>query len=171
MGPKAVSESYPPPREKWRFSEKRRKRPQDSPRQPKTGTHTRTHTHPHTNTHRRRHRNRHRHTQTMDKKRVTKPKKKVQKAKFPNFLKIVKNLPREAPKKGPQTPPQKRVPGQKTIVKHREFGQNRARRRPGFLSIFWLFSRTGPKKGQKSLKTIGFLRKLGQKLSPNPTPP
>ena len=124
----------------------------------------------------------HKHTQTQTQeqtqthtdygqKKGHKTKKKAQKAKFPNFLKIVKNLPREAPKKGPQTPPKIRVPGQKTIVKHREFGQNRARRRPGFLSIFWLFSRTGPKKGQKSLKTIGFLRKLGQKLSPNPTPP
>ena len=124
----------------------------------------------------------HKHTQTQTQeqtqthtdygqKKGHKTKKKAQKAKFPNFLKIVKKLPREAPKKGPQTPPQKRVPGQKTIVKHREFGQNRARRRPGFLSIFWLFSRTGPKKGQKSLKTIGVLRKWGQKLSPNPTPP
>ena len=44
-----------------------------------------THTHPHTNTHRRRHRNRHRHTQTMDKKRVTKPKKRFKKQNFQIF--------------------------------------------------------------------------------------
>ena len=40
---------------------------------------------PHTNTHRRRHRNRHRHTQTMEKKRVTKPKKRLKKQNFQIF--------------------------------------------------------------------------------------
>ena len=128
---------------------------------------------PHTNTHRRRHRNRHRHTQTMEKKRVTKPKKKAQKAKFPNFLKIVKKTAPRSPQKGAPDPPQNKGSGPKNHCKTQgirpksgptptrifidffAFQPNRPQKRPKIIKNPWFFKEIGPKTVSESYPPLG----------------
>ena len=137
----------------------------------------------------------HKHTQTQTQeqtqthtdygeKKGHKTKKKAQKAKFPNFLKIVKKLPRKAPKKGPQTPPQNEGSGPKNHCKTQgfrpksgptptrifinflAFQPNRPQKRPKIIKNPWFFKEIGPKTVSESyppLGRIGDFLKNGEK--------